>query len=500
MPTNVSSVFSSIAGFAANLQAIVNGMQQVANQIAPISLCVAFVLLVVGTMRGFMQNDLRHFFGNVLRVIILVALIGNWQLVSGTVTNAVNAFCDLQINANFGILSNNTSTTTTARLDLAGLAKIIQQKISASTGIPASTQAQNGQQGTPAQSTGFWQQVWNFFSNPVGSVQQAGQSVVQSQIISPLTHYLCQVLYAIFLIALLVSDLIVVLMEVLQQCIVVFLGLYMPVGFAEFSIPSLRGQAEAFFRTYVGVQCWPVGWVFVNIVTIALFNNLSAPNPEDVGQLLIAIVYSVPVFLWVVIGHILAPFYAQKLVTRGGSELQAFAGAMISAVGGTGASVYGGAFSFGRWGAGKINDFGKSMNRRYGRAGSGHRAWGDDGGQENGSGGGHGFGGEELLGNFVPGLHEMRGADAKVGDAVKGFAGSAVRVGFWGLGKAWDAGEFGVRAVGNTADTVGYLVADASGNRIGPERNFSFPRFGRNTSNRSSRRAAGYLNYQDSQN
>src|ERR1700752_2424913 len=96
MPTSLSSMLSSVSSFASGLAAIVTGMQKVADQIEPIFLCVAFVLLVFGTMRGFMQNDLRHFFGNLVRVVILVSLIGNWTLVTGIVSNAVNSACSLQ--------------------------------------------------------------------------------------------------------------------------------------------------------------------------------------------------------------------------------------------------------------------------------------------------------------------------------------------------------------------------------------------------------------------
>src|SRR5579864_1634426 len=116
MPTS-SSAFSSIAGFASNLQKIVDGMTAMVNQIEPIFVCVAFLLLVFGTMRGFMQNDSRHFFGNLLRVIILVTLIGNWQAVTGIITGAVNSFCSLQITANYGLLTNNTNRPATVRLD-----------------------------------------------------------------------------------------------------------------------------------------------------------------------------------------------------------------------------------------------------------------------------------------------------------------------------------------------------------------------------------------------
>src|ERR1700756_5941393 len=134
MPTTFSSsMLSSVASFATGLTAIVNGMQNVANQIEPIFLCVAFVLLVFGTMRGFMQNDLRHFFGNLVRVVILVSLIGNWTLVTGIVTNAVNAVCSLQISANFGVLTNNQTMTTSGRMDIGTLTQLLESKATGST-------------------------------------------------------------------------------------------------------------------------------------------------------------------------------------------------------------------------------------------------------------------------------------------------------------------------------------------------------------------------------
>ncbi|MGA7128215.1 MAG: hypothetical protein WBZ19_18025, partial [Chthoniobacterales bacterium] len=243
MPTPFSSMLSSVASFATGLTAIVTGMQNVANQIEPIFLCVAFVLLVFGTMRGFMQNDLRHFFGNLVRVVILVLLIGNWTLVTGIVSNAVNAVCSLQITANFGALTNNKTMTTSARMDIGALTQLLESKAVASITAPVqgqSTQPANSQ----AQSSGGLQQLLNWF-NPVSQLQQSGQAVWQNAL-STVTHALCAVLYTIFLLALLLCELIVVLMEVLQSCILVFLGLYVPIGFAEFSIPSLRGQAEAF--------------------------------------------------------------------------------------------------------------------------------------------------------------------------------------------------------------------------------------------------------------
>jgi hypothetical protein len=491
MPTTFSSsMLSSVASFATGLKAIVDGMQNVANQIEPIFLCVAFVLLVFGTMRGFMQNDLRHFFGNLVRVVILVALIGNWTLVSGIMSNAVNAVCSLQISANFGALTNNQPMTATARMDIGQLTTILQSK--AAGAIASPVQGQTTQPtSSQSQSSGGLQGFLNLF-NFGAQMQQAGQAAMQN-VLSTVTHALCAVLYTLFLLALLLCELIVVLMEVLQSCILVFLGLYVPIGFAEFSIPSLRGQAEAFFKTYIGVQCWPIGWVFVNVVTIALCQNLIAPNQENLGQLLIAILWCVPVLLWVVIGHILAPFYTQKIVVRGGAEIQGFVGGMISAVGGASGSVFGLGFGLARAAALGTNQTAGAIKGSGGKGNSGSQLTNNSANQGNGFGGEPGANSDDWLDYFLPGYREIE----ENGRSDRG-SGDRARTLDTGIAKVMGAGEFVSRTAGNMAATLGALVADASGNRVGPERYLSLPQTRRSPPNRSSRRAANYLNQNQS--
>jgi hypothetical protein len=454
-----SNIFNSVSSFLSGLLKIIPGIQLVTSQIAPYFLCVAFVLLVFGTMRGFLQNDTPHLFGNLLRVVILVVLIGNSSAIESVISNAVTAFCNVQVSS--GFFSTNGSNS--------GLLNV--------------------------------NSIFNTIAEKVAGVSSS-QSMLQQLIntISTVTNPLYQVLYAIYVLALLLCEFIVAGMNVLQQCIITFLNLYVPIGFAEFSIPNLRGQAEAFFKSYVGVLCWPVGWVLANVVTVNLLQALNPPSSWDTGSLLMAIVLCVPLVLWMVIGYVLAPFYVQKVVVRGGSELQAFAGAMISAVGGTTGSVYGGAFGLAKsatlgltQGVGAIRSpIGNGGYSRNGTSGSqltnNSAAEGNDGSGQDGMG-------TDVLGSLLPahnGVQNSRGSNG-------GAAARARNLGVWGVARVIDAGEFAARTAGNMASTLGGLVADASGNRIGPEQNFSFPRTKRNLWNRSSRRAANYLNQNQEQ-
>jgi len=57
---------------------------------------------------------------------------------------------------------------------------------------------------------------------------------------------------------------------------------------------------------------------------------------------MIAIVLAVPILLWVLIGHVMAPIFVQKVVIRGGAVIQGFVGTVFSAVGASSTAIYGG--------------------------------------------------------------------------------------------------------------------------------------------------------------
>jgi hypothetical protein len=78
----------------------------------------------------------------------------------------------------------------------------------------------------------------------------------------------------------------------------------------------------------------------VNTVTLGIFKCLPAPQDQNFATLMIAIVLAIPVLLWVLIGHVLAPIFVQKVVIRGGAVIQAFAGTVFSAVGASSMAIY----------------------------------------------------------------------------------------------------------------------------------------------------------------
>jgi hypothetical protein len=433
-----------------HLQEILAAMQNIERQLQPISIVVGFVLLVFGTMRGFLEADSRKFMLNLLRATIIVCLIGHWFQVKQWLGYAAEGLTQYKVDVNLGAVGQGSRQVSVGE-NIDEIRSIIADKV---------TQKSDGK----SQLGG-----WDLF-NPI----QAAQKLFNANV----SHLLSAVLWHIYMGTLFICEWIMVMVSFLQQAIVVFLDLYVPIALAEFSVRGLQNQGEAFFKSYIGVHAWPVGWVFANLVTLALLQALSAPHSDNPVEILGATVWSVPILLWVIIGHVIGPFYAQKVVARGGAELQTFAGAMIAAVGGTTGATYAGAL---RFGARQLRGFGESalsLGRDSEVRGSGA--------QESSA---NWTGVPDFMGSGASG-----GASARPGtgggDWMRRFAGAGIELGARANDIAVGASETG----GSLASTMGSMIANASGYRLGPEGNFRIGSFRKSELNRSSQRARNYLN------
>src|SRR5438132_3030436 len=433
-----------------HMQEILASMQNIERQLQPIAIVVGFVLLVFGTMRGFLDADSRKFMLNLLRAIIIVCLIGHWFQVKQWLGHAADGLTQYKVDVNLAAVGQGSRQIAVGE-NVDEIRGIIAEKI---------TQKTDGKS----------QLGGSDLFNPIQTAQKLFNANV--------SHLLSAVLWHIYMGTLFICEWIMVMISFLQQAIVVFLDLYVPIALAEFSVRGLQSQGEAFFKNYIGIHAWPVGWVFANLVTLALLQALSAPHSDNPVEILGAIVWSVPILLWVIIGHVIGPFYAQKVVARGGAELQTFAGAMIAAVGGTTGATYAGAL---RFGARQFRGLGESA--AYSRRNS--EVEGSCGQESSNSWAGI----PDHMGYSSSGSPSVRPGRG-IGDWMRGFAGAGTELG----AKANDitAGVSGTG--GNLASTMGSMIANASGYRLGPEGNFRFGSFRKSEPNRSSQRARNYLN------
>ena len=311
-----------------NLEPLVNSIEGVLNGYRPATYAIAFILLVVGTMREFLYPETRRFLQAVLRTVLLVATISFASNFIDWCDQAAQALAQLPAaqQVSFGNLSYSMKpgeAPTVTQLE-----QVLQTKI----------QGTGFDKGNSGSGTGATQNAPQFSGNPLDFGKDIG--IAWGYIAGFTQNLVWEILFAIYLLCLLLCKVIIILMQFLQKVVVVGFKLYTPIAVAEYAHRSLKSKAIGFFLTFVGVLAWPVGWSLVNAVTFGVFKSLPAPQNQNFATLMIAIVLAVPVLLWVLIGHVMAPIFVQKVVIRGGAVIQGFAGTIFSAVGASSMAIY----------------------------------------------------------------------------------------------------------------------------------------------------------------
>src|SRR3984957_3557267 len=324
-----TSATGALDGFL-NLEPLVESIQRVLNDYQPGVYAIAFVLLTVGTMREFFYPEVRRFLDAVLRAVLLVASISFAPSFISWCDQAARALAELPAAGQVNLGDSSYSIKSGQTPAITQLEQVLQTKIKGS-GFNQSGSG-NGVTNSP--------QSPQFSSNPLDFGKDVGMA--WSYIAGFTQNLVWQILFAIYLLCLLLCKVIIVLMQFVQKVVVVGFKLYTPIAVAEYAHRSLKSKAVGFFLTFVGVLSWPVGWSLVNTVTLGIFRSLPAPQDQNFATLLIAIVLAVPVLLWVLIGHVVAPVFVQKVVIRGGGVIQGLAGTIFSAVGASSMAIYSG--------------------------------------------------------------------------------------------------------------------------------------------------------------
>ena len=322
-----ADIARGIEGFL-NFQPLLNSIQGILDGYFPAAYLIAFVLLVVGTMREFLFPETRRFMQNLLRAVLLVGTISFLPSFMDWCDQAFKALAELPGaqtiafgDSHYAVKAGSDGSNVTA------IEQVLESKIAVSKAGRASSPSNRSTQRSP-------QLSWNpldFGKN----VETAWNYVVGRGV-----NLVWQILFAIYLLCLLLCKFIIVMMQFLQKVTIMGFKLYAPIGVAEYAHHSLKSKSTAFFLTFVGIMTWPVGWSIVNAVTLGVLKSIPGPQDQNFATLIVAIVLAIPVLLWVVIGHIVAPVYLQKIVMRGGGVIQGFVGTMYSAVGAGSMAAY----------------------------------------------------------------------------------------------------------------------------------------------------------------
>ncbi len=95
-----------------HLQEILAAMQYIERQLQPLTLVVAFVLLVFGTMRGFLEPEPRKFMLNLLRAIIIVCLVGHWFQIEQWLGYAADGLAQYRVDVNLTAIGQGSHQIT----------------------------------------------------------------------------------------------------------------------------------------------------------------------------------------------------------------------------------------------------------------------------------------------------------------------------------------------------------------------------------------------------
>jgi hypothetical protein len=290
-----------------NFQPLLDSLGKILDDYRPATYLIAFILLVVSTMHGFMQTESRRFFHNLVHSIILVALVCQAGTIFDWFDEAAKAFAALPqartINIGGKNITFKSGESPLINEIQAGLASKVQQKVSS------------------------------------GKKDEGINLLDPRSWLNSARAVVFQILFGVYLLILLLAKMIILLMVLIQKIIVIGFKLYLPIGIAEYSIRALKGKATSFLLTFIGVLCWPIGWSIVNSVTLAILSLVPAPEDYDLPSLIWGNVMVLPVLIWVLVGHVLAPIYLQKVVVHGGGAIQGFVGATLSTVGMASASL-----------------------------------------------------------------------------------------------------------------------------------------------------------------
>ena len=325
-----TSATGALGGFL-NLEPLVASIQAVLNDYQPAAYAIAFVLLTVGTMREFLFPETRRFVEALLRAVLLVASISFAPKFIDWCDQAARALAELPAAEQVNLGDQSYSIKSGQTPAITQLEQVLQAKIEGS-GLTSSSGS--GSEGANSQKSP------QFSANPLDFGKDMG--IAWSYIAGFTQNLAWEILFAIYLLCLLLCKVIILLMQFVQKVVIIGFKLYTPIAIAEYAHRSLKSKAVGFFLTFVGVMSWPLGWSLVNSVTLGIFKTLPAPQNQNFATLMVAIVLAVPVLLWVLIGHVVAPIFVQKVVIRGGAVIQGFAGTVFSAVGASSLAIYSG--------------------------------------------------------------------------------------------------------------------------------------------------------------
>ena len=115
-----------------NLEPLLSSIQSILNDYLPAVYLIAFVLLVVATMREFLFPETRRFMQNLLRALLLVAAIGFLPSFIDWCDQGFKALADLPATQTISFGDSSYAIKSTNGSTLTAIEQVLQSKIAVS--------------------------------------------------------------------------------------------------------------------------------------------------------------------------------------------------------------------------------------------------------------------------------------------------------------------------------------------------------------------------------
>jgi hypothetical protein len=209
-----------------NPDSLVNTIQVAVNAYMPAVYAIGFLLLTAGTMREFLSAETKRFFGTLLRAILLVACMSGAPTLIGWFENAADALAQIPAGVSFSINGTSYSLTGAQSPSLTQLESALQSKVQG-----------GGNANAPGNSQSY--------SGPFDFLGSAGNAV--KSFLSNAEHLAWEILFAIFLLWLLLCKVVVILMLFIQKVVVIGFNLLYPDCNRGVRSPVSKDQGRQFF-------------------------------------------------------------------------------------------------------------------------------------------------------------------------------------------------------------------------------------------------------------
>jgi hypothetical protein len=328
---------------------IIRPLESLVKQLMPYMQTVSFVILVTAFVRHNVEGEVhgresRKFFDGLLRSIVIIAIIFMAPKLGEMMDSMVKGLLAAPMkvtSADGGQITDRFGPDPDKAI--AGIGKLLFDVVDPASyaafgakaqADQAARQQQGQQQAQNAGNSGL-QQWWDNQMKAVGDALKNNVAGVKyvAEAYSMAKNFGWTVFYWLTKLVQTVAGLIIYVGYAIQRMMLLAMSLYFPIAMSQMASRTLRSQAVSFLLLYIGVFCWPLGWAVINMIVLLILGSFPQASAVSLEDLIRMFFMFCPLCVGIFIGYIIGPFFVQKIISRGGTAIQSFAGQVVAGIG-----------------------------------------------------------------------------------------------------------------------------------------------------------------------